>query len=176
VARISHFLNHPVAIRSSLNRGSIFSILVPRAEHSNAPSAQRAEESAPSLAGLDILCIDDEPEVLFGMKALLEHWGAVVTTASSGIGIPAHEGRWSAIIADQLLPDETGISILRRMAGQADQRILLTATAEDGWDAELLAEGIQLLRKPAQPLQLRAMLGKPAVHASIEGSDTAATS
>jgi CheY-like chemotaxis protein len=114
----------------------------------------------PRLDRMDIRCIDDEPEVLDGMAALLAGWGARVEVAASAGGIAMRPGGWHAIIADHLLPGEPGLAILRRMAGMAPLRILLTATAPEGWEEILPAEGIVLLRKPGPPAELRAVLAR----------------
>jgi signal transduction histidine kinase/Na+/proline symporter len=186
VARIARALGHPVAVRSVPGSGSVFSVLLRSAGYPAgdvladpadvhppelvpeiladlaADAAAGAGESG--LAGMTVLCIDDEPDVLAGMQALLAGWGALPVLASSGADLPAADGHgdtgWDAIIADHLLPGESGLAILRRLAGRAPVRILLTATAEDSWDAELPREGIMLMRKPLVPPQLRAMLAR----------------
>nr|WP_246448029.1 ATP-binding protein [Novosphingobium flavum] len=175
VARICHFLGHPVSVRSKPDQGSIFSVVIPRAKAAASPRRLAEPTAGQSLDGMTVLCIDDEPDVLLGMKALLERWGARVDTAGSGPEIPATAHGWSAIVADQLLPGETGISILRRLAGQARLRILLTATAQDDWEDELAAEGIRLMRKPAPPLQLRALLASVCAQSAVGTSATTAS-
>jgi len=85
VERIGRILNHPIQLETTPRRGSTFSVKVPVGK----PRAQGEAQPAPSpaigdLAGLSVLCIDNEPAVLNGMAALLSGWGCTVRTAPSG--------------------------------------------------------------------------------------------
>jgi len=156
VARIGQVLGHPIAVTSEPGRGSIFAITVPRAKPALAARPKRVGQ--PDLGGLRVLCIDDERDVLIGTKALIERWGGTVDAVDSVEEASELAGGWDVVIADHHLPGENGLSFLRRLNEDAKARLLVTATPEEGSEAGLLAEGIQVLRKPAPPLVLRDVL------------------
>jgi len=161
VARIAQMLDHPLTVRSRPGAGSTFCVIV----GSTPPVALRPRMIglAVDLAGLRVLCIDDEADVLLGTTALIERWGGVVTPAESAEGVP--DGIWDVALADYHLGGSDGLAALRALAGRAKLRLLVTATSEEGW-AELLAmEGIVLFNKPVAPLALRAVLAEAALSA-----------
>jgi CheY-like chemotaxis protein len=64
-----------------------------------------------------ILAVDDEPNALFTIKNVLENYGYEVEVAAD----PAHalslvkESRFDAVVIDQLLPEQTGLELLREI-------------------------------------------------------------
>ena len=62
---------------------SVFSIMVPRAEHAVPVPARAAMELGESLAGMRVLCVDNDPDILAGMQALLQRWQVLVLTATT---------------------------------------------------------------------------------------------
>ncbi|HUS97422.1 MAG TPA: PAS-domain containing protein, partial [Hyphomicrobiaceae bacterium] len=79
VERIGRILSHPIAIRSKISRGSMFSVALPltAAATGTAPSELQYQTTGP-LTGVRILCIENEPTVLEGMTTLLQGWGCRV--------------------------------------------------------------------------------------------------
>ena len=158
VARIAQMLDHPVTVRSRPGAGSTFCVIV----GTTPPVALRPRMISPvvDLAGLRVLCVDDEADVLLGTTALIERWGGAVTPVQSAEGVP--DGIWDVALADYHLGGNDGLAALRALAGRVQVRLLVTATSEEGW-AELLAiEGIGLFNKPVAPLALRAVLAEAA--------------
>jgi len=94
--RISAVLDHPLHVRSSVGRGSVFGIRVPRASaplrHDTSPRVSIESHDA-ALHGLRVLCVDNDPEILAGMRALLlqecdgliDHAPIGLVTAERGI-------------------------------------------------------------------------------------------
>jgi CheY-like chemotaxis protein/anti-sigma regulatory factor (Ser/Thr protein kinase) len=162
VARIAHMLDHPVTVRSRPGAGSTFGVVVRTA----APVAPLARTASPAvdLAGLRVLCIDDEADVLLGTTALIERWGGVVTPVADAAQVP--EGTWDVVLADYHLGSRDGLAVLRDLAARAPVRLLVTATSEDGWADLLATEGIGLFNKPVAPLALRAVLAEAAASAA----------
>ncbi|WP_353226477.1 ATP-binding protein [Novosphingobium sp.] len=159
VARIAQMLDHPLTVRSRPGAGSTFCVIV-----GSTPSvAQRPRLISPSvdLAGLRVLCIDDEADVLLGTTALIERWGGMVTPAESAEGVP--DGIWDVALADYHLGGSDGLAALRALAGRAKLRLLVTATSEEDWAESLATEGIGLFNKPVAPLALRAVLAEAAL-------------
>ncbi|HTO31764.1 MAG TPA: PAS-domain containing protein, partial [Pararhizobium sp.] len=120
VDRISRVLNHSVDLQSKPGKGTRFRVTMPI--DSNAGSGAKAAAPAPArtaepLHGLRVLCIDNEPLILEGMKLLLEGWGCTVATVPSLFawqeGLTGEDIRPDGIIADYHLDDGTGIDVIR---------------------------------------------------------------
>src|SRR5690606_36455508 len=84
--------------------------------------------------GLKVLCIDNEPKILDGMRLLLSGWGCTVTLAESVAAVEAlaaaEPPAIDAVIADYHLDDGTGISAigkLRAALGREVPALLVTA-------------------------------------------------
>ncbi|WP_179504985.1 MULTISPECIES: ATP-binding protein [unclassified Sphingomonas] len=155
VARIAGALGHPLDVHSRKGAGSVFALHGPLT-----PAAPRVAVSVPAmadLAGIRVLCLDDDADILIAMSALIERWGGVVTRCRTLAEVPAN-GAWDAAIADYLLDEGNGLDLLRTLAGRCPLRILVTATADESWGETLEAEGIVLLDKPTPPLALQALL------------------
>lgn len=164
--RISRLLNHPINLRSWPQRGSVFSVDVPVAETQEivplAPPVVVANFSG-SLA-LSVLCIDNEPNVLAGMRALLEGWGCVVATARDAASSlqALHECPPDLVIVDYQLDDGvTGLDVARSLVAAAKRELpVLVITANNTEDIRRLVEdhGYLFMAKPVKPARLRALL------------------
>jgi CheY-like chemotaxis protein len=164
VQRLSRVLGHPIALRSTPGRGSVFGITAPL---SRAILAAAKVEAAPvyaadPLAGLRVLAIDNEPRVLEGMRTLIGKWGASVATAS-GLeeALTRLDPAPDIVIADYHLDDGDGleaIAAVRARLGAGLPAVL--ATAERGADLRSACEAadVALLYKPVKPAPLRALL------------------
>ncbi len=162
--RMARLLEHDIAVRSQPGRGSCFSVTVPRAE----PAGERDVEMAPTLPpgaleGLRVLCIDNEPDILLGMQALLSRWGCVALVAADQASAEhAMEQGPQVILADYHLADGVdGLALLSLLANRGDQPLpgaLVTADHSDMLAERVRAAGFTLLRKPIKPAALRAFL------------------
>jgi CheY-like chemotaxis protein len=130
-----------------------------------APEQSPAIRSAEPLNGLRVLCIDNEPLILEGMKLLLDGWGCTVTTADSLATTCALTTRGDirpdAIIADYHLDDGTGIEAIaeiRRQFGGAIPALLVTADRSPEVRAAAERDGVALQNKPVRPASMRAWL------------------
>ena len=155
VARIAEALDHPLDVRSRPGLGSVFAVTVPLT--APAPVVAPARQPAIDLAGLSVLCIDDDADVLLATAALIRRWGADVTALAGAEGMP-QDRVFDAVIADYKLTRSDGLTILRDLDGRARLRLLVTATPDDLPGPALHAEGIVLMTKPLPPLALRALL------------------
>lgn len=110
--------------------------------------------------------IDDEPEILRGMKGLLECWGCRVLTAESitqaAIHAQASTGRLTAIVADYRLRDhQTGIDAIasvRALLNQDVPGVLITGDTAPEPIKEAHQSGYHVLFKPVPPARLRTLL------------------
>ena len=71
-------------LKSEPGRGSTFSVEVPVAAPVSAAAPQRSpmRTDPAQLAGMAVLCIDNDPQILDGMEALLGGWGCRVLKAA----------------------------------------------------------------------------------------------
>ncbi|MGO8659104.1 hypothetical protein ACC771_26600, partial [Rhizobium ruizarguesonis] len=71
-------LNHPVELQSTHGRGTEFRIVMPLDVSRPAEATVAvtpADRPGQPLSGLKILCIDNEPKILEGMRLLISGWG-----------------------------------------------------------------------------------------------------
>lgn len=163
VDRMARLLNHEIGVRSQPGRGSCFSVRLAAASPVTPVAttvSEPAGSSSGSLAGLLVLCVDNEPDILAGMQALLGRWGCQVITASNGELarelLQVHQP--AVVLADyHLADDEDGLVLLKELAaGRAGA--LVTADHTDEVANAVKAAGLSLLRKPVKPAALRAFL------------------
>src|SRR5262249_57350339 len=126
VERIARVLDHKVRLDSTVGRGSHFSVDVPLAPAAAKP--RRGGELQPvdvgQLAGMTVLCIDNDPKILDGMKTLLGGWGCRVV-ATTDLAAAADALRAEAASPAGLLVDfhldrgdgVAGVAELRRRYG-----------------------------------------------------------
>ncbi len=164
--RIARLLGHPLDLRSRPGHGSSFGVVVPRAAValvSVAPPAELPRDAAASLAGLAVLCVDNEPSILDGMEALLGRWGIVVLKARDADEARACYlgGGVDIVLADYHLGEGadglTMLASLGELAGPVTAA-LITADYDGGLASRARALGWPVLRKPIKPAALRAFL------------------
>jgi CheY-like chemotaxis protein len=125
-----------------------------------------ATQAAGRLAGLKVLCIDNEPAVLLGMQALLNGWGCTVTVADSAEQAVSglREGKSLApdiVLADYHLDQGTGlqaIATVREVLHSQVPAIIITADNSPEMQRDVRACGHALLRKPVKAAALRALM------------------
>jgi CheY-like chemotaxis protein len=160
--RIARLLGHRLSLRSRPGHGSCFAIDVPLGDARDATAAAPALAATASLPSMRVLCLDNDRDILDGMRLLLERWGVAVVVASTVDEALARmrERAPDAILADYHLHDRVegldALDELRRVA--AVPGALITADASDTLAAEARARGYTLLRKPVKPAALRALL------------------
>jgi signal transduction histidine kinase len=169
VERISRVLEHPVRVKSEPDRGSVFSVEVPVAAAVSAGSPRRSPVRADpaQLAGMAVLCIDNDPQILDGMEALLGGWGCQVLKASdlpSAIAaIESVKPILSGLLVDYHLDNGNGIDAiveLRKRFGADLPAILITADRTPPVRDEARARDVPIVNKPVKPAALRALLAQ----------------
>jgi Na+/proline symporter/signal transduction histidine kinase len=169
VERISRVLEHPVRVKSEPGRGSVFSVEVPVAAAVSASTPRRGPVRADpaQLAGMAVLCIDNDPQILDGMEALLGGWGCQVLKASdlpSAIAaIEAVKPILSGLLVDYHLDNGNGIDAiveLRKRFGADLPAILITADRTPPVRDEARARDVPIVNKPVKPAALRALLAQ----------------
>ena len=111
-----------------------------------------------------IAVIDDDPFVLDAMGGLLRKWGYEVLTAATGCAalhwLAERRRSPDLIVCDYHLSDgQTGIEAIDRLRGAFRiPAFLITADAAAAELAQASDLDIEVVRKPADPKTLRAML------------------
>lgn len=168
VDRICRILEHPVTLRSTVGRGSVFSVSAPIV---NEAVNLRKEVDTPRViempkTRLSVVAVDDEAAIREAITALLEGWNCDVRTAASleDARVLLREG---PRLPDVLLVDyhlggsASGLAVitaLRQQAGQLLPAALITADREPRVRQEAKRHQVELLPKPLKPAALRAYL------------------
>jgi CheY-like chemotaxis protein/anti-sigma regulatory factor (Ser/Thr protein kinase) len=168
VERIGRVLNHSVQLKSQPGRGSMFSVEVPVAASVRAAVPRRPARTVPEqLRGMTVLCIDNDPQILDGMEALLSGWGCQVLKApdlaAAIAAIAASESTVSGLLVDYHLDDGNGIDVivqLRERFGRSISSILITADRTQRVRDEARRHDVPILNKPVKPAALRALLAQ----------------
>lgn len=158
--RISRLLGHPIHVRSELNKGSCFSILVPlgHAQKVTVPS----QMVDPNLSGIQVLCIDNELVIQAGMRSLLEQWGCKVVTASSlGEALALVDRCPDIILADYHLDEATGVDAIEALRLHFNRPIPAIVISAD--NSEVVLQHVETahalyLSKPVAPPALRNLI------------------
>jgi len=178
VERLCRLLDHPIALTSTLGKGSCFSVTIPAV----AARVEDAKPLAPVDAMLDVsrgklvVVIDDDPLVLDGMRGLFRSWGCrVVTGASDATALTSLaelEQQPDLIISDFLLSDgKTGIDAIARVRNAFDSQIpafLISGDISPERLREARAGGYHLQHKPVEPMVLRALLNQLLKKAKVD--------
>jgi Na+/proline symporter/signal transduction histidine kinase len=170
VRRIAGMLDHHVLVRSRPGHGSCFSVEVPLA--TARPAGAVVEEQRPKFTGrggfggVCVLCLDNDPAVLAGTRALLGRWGCEVVSAGNAAEARAALGNRlpDAVIADFHLDDgRTGVEEVRALftgLGRDAPVVVVTADHTAEVKAQVERDGHALLYKPVQPAAMRAILAR----------------
>jgi signal transduction histidine kinase/CheY-like chemotaxis protein len=169
VRRLALALEHPIDLASRVGHGSVFAITAPLDDAVNLRPVAAVHSSVQMNYGVDaasVMLVENEPSVAKAMKDLLERWGCGVVTASSGVeardAIRARQQKPDLIIADLHLDNgERGfdaIGIIQRDMDVPVPAFILTADHSEGATAEAAARGVEILRKPVRPAELRSLM------------------
>lgn len=162
--RISVMLDHQLAVRSEVGKGSMFSIRVPMATKEEAAQPNQIHRSSPdlALAGMRVLCLDNDIEILQGMQVLLSQWGVEVIPATTiDEAIVKMELKPHVLLVDYHLHDRLdGLDSLDTLRENARylHGALLTADGSDELRNKARQRGYLVITKPLKPARLRSFL------------------
>jgi signal transduction histidine kinase/CheY-like chemotaxis protein len=169
VERLARVLNHGIALDANASGGSFFSVTVPIAKAINHTAAVTSATplSKTPMSGSLIVCIENDPAILDGMRTLLTAWDAeVIAVADPDAAIEAIEAagrRVTGLLVDYHLDRGNGVAAIRdirRRFGEGIPAILITADRSPHVRAAAREEKIAVLNKPVKPASLRALLGQ----------------
>ena len=169
VRRLALALEHPVDLKSRPGFGSTFAIHAPLDAGQPGARMDPAAGSASAVYGVDgadILLVENDPAVAVAMKTLLERWGCDVQVAASSAeareSLKANGRRPDLIIADLHLDNgEIGFDAIARIQGDIDTPVpafIVTADHSEGVTTTAALLGLEVLRKPVKPAELRSLM------------------
>jgi len=184
----SDLLKGQVQLNSELGKGSMFSFTLPIAKSdqqktivskpadlnrsrlsTNAQDTRSASHDTVDQPSHHILCLDNEPEVLKGMSALLSRWGYQVSEATeidSAVAIAKETSIHMILIDYHLDQNAEGVNVLgtdalialRNRASYDGPAIFISADGRASVKEQVREVGCELLNKPLKPAKLRALL------------------
>jgi signal transduction histidine kinase/CheY-like chemotaxis protein len=171
VARLAALLEAPIAVRSRVAHGTVFSFEVPPGKAVRALEPAATPQRAPlglTLQGRLILVVEDETAVREGLVVLLKAWGASVADFDTVAALQAWLAGSPAAAPDLLLVDYrlpqamTGLDALAaaraHWPGRKLPAIVITGSTIGGHETEAAEHDFHLLIKPVLPNKLRAMI------------------
>jgi two-component system cell cycle sensor histidine kinase/response regulator CckA len=159
-----------IFVDSAPNRGTVFSIYLPRFEPAETltqlpPPASDAPRQSGDLTGAGVvLIVEDEDAVrLFGARALRNQGYQVIEASSAEIALDALATHplVDVLVTDMVMPGMDGASLARQVRVERPQIqvILMSGYSEDLAPAELTGEdGMYFLPKPFSLKQLASMV------------------
>jgi len=166
VNRLVTLLGHELKLISIPNKGTTIIVKLP-VSHQILPDADSAGLSQlEKFNKLVVVVVDDELDILKGMKQLLEDWGCHVITGTSGneivTALQDYAGNPHVLIVDyRLREDETGAEVIQQIEKLYKRKfpaLIITGDTAENRIREMQASGYQLLHKPVPPAKLRAYL------------------
>ncbi|PKG58473.1 PAS-domain containing protein [Shewanella sp. GutDb-MelDb] len=162
---LASLLSHQLALSSTVNRGSIFSLQL-KTVLAKAESIVKAPADILTLNGVHVLCVDNDPNVLAGMVELLQGWKCHVYQAASALQAKAqfskHAHKIDIVLMDYQLEDnQNGLDLmveLQHQSGLPIAAILITATIDEAVVNRAKEQGYGYLRKIIKPIALRAVM------------------
>ena len=128
VQRLAATLEHSIELKTSPGKGSTFSVAAPLSLANDALSIVARDIPIPKLdlSGLIVLCIDNEPRILEGMKSLLGGWGCIVHTFETSDELQMWLSKAGSnsrktpdiIVADYHLDSENGLDVIQSVRDQ----------------------------------------------------------
>lgn len=167
VQRLCDLLGHKVAVKSTVGRGSCFSVAVRRGV---AARERMAAPQTPVATGTfhrqRVLVIDDDALALEAMYGLLTGWGCTVvtvTTPDAACEADDDGATFDLVISDYSLADgqlgTEAIDRVRKHCGGRVPAFIVTGEVLNGECREDLRQrGLLVLQKPVNPMALRALM------------------
>lgn len=168
--RISNLLNLKITVKSRLYVGSVFSLRCEQAEYGQASASTPAQQMTTdkrysALTGLNVLCIDNHPEVLDAMRTQLRVWKCnTVCAGSCGEALQKMINTDfipEILLIDYHLDSENGIEVTARINKHFNADIpAIIISADLSVQIKLKAAnfGHKYLRKPVNPAALRKLM------------------
>ena len=166
VERMSALLEHPVDLHSTMDKGTVFSVILPRCERALSSVGKTTSTTHPSSTLLDqtsILLLENDIQIVHAMVLLLEEWGAnVFSAATKDQALAVCTSPPDFIIADYHLDHgQTGIEVVSALREQWQRcvpGILITANRSEGIREQAQQNDLLYLPKPVKPAALKRLI------------------
>jgi signal transduction histidine kinase/ActR/RegA family two-component response regulator len=142
-----------IVVDSSPGKGTTFLIYLPK--HGDDPSGSKQSDKAPVKGDEHILFVDDEPEITFMGKKMLENLGYTVTIKSDSLSafdeFKQDPYKFSLLVTDQSMPNitGTGLALLVKEIRPELRVIVITGYADSLSKKELTESGVsEVILKP----------------------------
>jgi len=162
--RLAGILGHRLDLHSRVNHGSCFAVTVPRSESVPAQRQHVQRRGLDKQLPLTVLCLDNDTDILDGMRALLGRWGVDCRVAQDVTQARASlaSGAIDLILADYHLGDAVdglqAMQQLREALGELPPVVLITADGSTALKQRARVLGYPVLHKPLRPAALRALM------------------
>lgn len=168
VHRLVTALGHHLSLESEVGRGTRFSVELLEAERPPLPLAQPFDDHPSQgwgLSGALVVVVDNDPAVREATVELIKRWhcqAVPVCDLSQMVDMAIlREHSPDLLLVDYHLDEGTGLDAIARFriaCGVDVPAIVVTADYSEETEARVAAAGIELLRKPVKPAELRAIM------------------
>lgn len=169
VSRISRLLSLGRIVRSQPGKGSLFAVIVPYGSAGADPSSRSAWQvpaAAVRSRPLNVVVIDDNPDVLLGMSTILGKWGCRAVTAALAtdavVRLIAADAEPDLIVSDYHLGNgvkgDEAIDEIQREFDWVVPAVIMTSDPDPALRERLQQRGLSVLEKPLNLAKLRAMI------------------
>ena len=169
--RIALLLKHEILLRSESDKGSVFSVCVPKVADVlrgvqplvSAIETPNEGRALNEFEQLNVLVIDDDALVRKSTQGIIESWGCDVSMAASFTEVKEvhHRANYDLVICDYRLPDGDGVELASWVrANFRTQPLFILISGDTSPDVlqRVSENDIQLLHKPVRPAKLRSLL------------------
>jgi PAS domain S-box-containing protein len=170
-----------VIVESELQRGTTFKVFFPASPRAAHKETSKINALPPHGNGEVLLIVDDEPDIISGMRQMLERHNYRVFTASNGEKamelLENSEQKIDVLVTDMMMPAMDGVALIRAVRNvMPDLKII----ASSGLGTDM---GGNSRSQELKSLGVSAFLPKPygnhkllmTLHQLLRGSDTTAT-
>lgn len=164
VERFAAILGHRVGLRSTVGKGSCFSVEVPLAAAAAEPARPSSAVQVTGLQGTLVLCVENEPAIAEATRALLTGWECDVVWGKTGqAALETLGDRTPHVLLTDFHLDHgasglDALALVRARFGETLPAAVITADRSDAVRDAVMGAGARIIYKPVRPGALRALL------------------
>jgi|GEM_PF-6304455 len=162
-----------IEVSSEVGSGSTFRVDLPLVKADMWLQQRQTRQGLKQIDSQTVLIVEDNVHVLGAVERTLKSVGFNVLTAdrpSHGLQYTTYEGRIDCILADLVMPEEDGLSFVRKfLADRPIPVVMMTGHVPDASiRGSLVEENVNVLRKPFGPDELVERVLQAMAEASAE--------